>query len=143
MPKLLSKITVGNTSLRLRRFSIPLRFDWFARPPSMQAQPCFCAGVVRFGRDFGFDTGPSWHAMAHAPGARGTAAARELSIRPVRCLRVCWRKQDKSHCSAPLKFTETMFQAGCAPSNLPVEDHIEPRRMRCPNSLVFEFPGSR
>ena len=54
----------------------------------MQAQPCFCAGVLRCGRDFGFDTGPSWRAVAHAPGPHGSAAVREPSIPFTRALRV-------------------------------------------------------
>ena len=63
----------------------------------MQAQPCFRASVLRCGRDFGFDTGPSWHAVAHAPGRHGSGAAHGPSIPPVRCLRVCRRKQDRLH----------------------------------------------
>ena len=54
----------------------------------MQAQPCFCAGVLRCGRDFGFDTGPSWRAVAHAPGPHGSAAVREPSIPFTGALRV-------------------------------------------------------
>ena len=46
----------------------------------MQARPCFCAGALRCGRDFGFDPGPSWRAGAHVRGPRGSAAAREPEL---------------------------------------------------------------
>jgi hypothetical protein len=82
----------------------------------MPAQPCFCASVLRCGRDFGFDTGPSWRAVAHVPGTRGSPALREPSIPPIRYPRVCWQKRDRPirRCSTPRKFTGTMFSKQAA-----------------------------